>query len=134
VHLHPDQQARAIEFLNSMPWGDVDGAVQSFETALRLALEATGDAFLQWEQQAEARGYDDEFSLTYDDLAALSDEWRLAYVARLLRSLALAYGVSAGFDSGPLVGEASLASLGDIVRTLNDISWIRLQVPKAENR
>jgi hypothetical protein len=49
-----------------------------------------------------------------------------AYVARLLRSLALSYGVSAEFgdDRGGLVGEAHEQSPAALLRGLNDILWL----------
>ena len=47
-----------------------------------------------WAEAAEEHGFEDELSLTQAQLEELPPEWRLADVARLLRSLALNYGVS----------------------------------------
>jgi hypothetical protein len=54
---------------------------------------------------------------------------KLSCVARLLRSLALAYGVSAEFRGkrGGLVGEAHTSSPAALVRSLNDIAWMPMQ-------
>jgi hypothetical protein len=61
----------------------------------------------------------DEYLLTPSDVHDLSEEWRLAYVARLVKSLALMYG---GCDD-PLAGEAAPETPAGILRGLNDISW-----------
>jgi hypothetical protein len=123
--MYPEQQERALRFLDDLPWDDVDGYIRAFEDALRVALEATREDFLRWEQHADEAGYSDEFSLTQEQVDELSDEWRLAWVARLLRNMALMYGVGAEFRGAPLAGETEPWSVGGIVRTLNDISWIR---------
>jgi len=119
-----EQQAQVVKLIAELPWADVDGAICDMELSLRLALEATQEAFLMWEAAAEDNGFGDEFSLTPRQLRDLSPEWRLAYVARLLRSLALSYGVSTEFGGSSLVGEASGATPAAIVRGLNDISWM----------
>jgi hypothetical protein len=112
-----------------MPWHDMDAAIRGLETCLRLALEATGDDFARWETELgpafEADGYD-EFSLQADTVEEMSPEERLCYVARLLRSLALHYGVSAEFGGARtgLVGEASATSPAALLRGLNDLSWL----------
>jgi hypothetical protein len=54
---------------------------------------------------------------------------KLAYLARLLRSLALAYGVSAEFGDGRggLACQAHTTSPAALLRSLNDITWIPMQ-------
>ena len=50
-------------------------------------MEATTGAFLLW--QADDAGeqlFGDEFTLTAQQVADLDPEWRLAYVARLIRT------------------------------------------------
>jgi hypothetical protein len=109
-----------------MTWGDVDGYIRGMEEALRLSLEATSRDFYRWEEEIgpplEARGYD-EFSLPEASLQAMPTEEKLAYGGRLLRSLALHYGVSAEFGGARtgLVGEAHEVSPGALLRGLNDI-------------
>ena len=120
------QEERALDLLAELPWADVDAAIRGMEECLRLALEATGESFRMREEGAEENGFGDEFSLTQTLLDEPSPEWPLAYVARLLRSLALNYGVSAEFGGGPLVREAAAATPAAILRELNDISWIPL--------
>jgi hypothetical protein len=63
-------------------------------------------------------------SRSEEEVEGLTDEWRLAYVARLLRSMALLYGMASEFRRDPLAEEDAW-SVGRIVRGLNDISWIR---------
>src|SRR5436853_575689 len=82
-----EHQRAVLDLVKGLPWADVDGAICDMESALRLALEA----FVTWEEAAENQGFEDEFSLTPSQVRDLSPEWRLAYVARLLRTLALSY-------------------------------------------
>ena len=52
-------------------------------------MEATTGAFLLWEaDDAGEQRFGDEFTLTAQQVADLEPEWRLAYVARLIRSIA----------------------------------------------
>ena len=44
-----------------------------------------------WENEAAARGYIDEFSVTPAQRDAMPIQWRLAYIARLLRSARMLY-------------------------------------------
>jgi hypothetical protein len=126
---NPIQQAHALALLEQMTWGDMDDQIRGMEEALRLALEATSSDFYRWEEEIgpplEARGYD-EFSLPDAVLQAMPTDEKLAYVARLLRSLALQYGVSAEFGGGRtgLVGEAHEVSPAALLRGLNDTLWM----------
>jgi hypothetical protein len=54
---------------------------------------------------------------------------KLSYVARLLRSLTLDYGVGAEFGGkrGGLVGEAHTSSPAALLRSLNEIAWMPMQ-------
>lgn len=119
-----EQQGRVLDLVKELPWADVDGAICGLEEALRLALEATDDAFTHWETVANDIGVEDEFSLAPDQVRDLSLEERLAYLARLVRSLALNYGVGAGFGDGTHVGEEHPYTPAAILRGLNDISWM----------
>lgn len=132
MQLAPEQRERALALLEAMAWGDMDGYIRSLEAALRLALEVTAEDFRRWDDylgpELECDGFD-EFSMPPGRVEAMSDEEKLGYVARLLRSLALSYGVSAGFgadrgDRGGLVGEAYGGSPAALLRGLNDILWL----------
>jgi hypothetical protein len=124
------QREQVLELVESLAWGDMEQAIYGLEVALALALEATGDAIHLWEQQGEER-FGDECGLSYEQIAELDGEWRLAYIARLLHSAAFAYGVSPSAPGrtrdGELVisptSESYPASPAQLVRGLNDIVY-----------
>ena len=75
--------------------------------------------------------FGDEFTLSADRVASLDDEWRLAYIARLLHSAAYLYGVSPHASPGrsadgeltsPISWSDEL-SLARLLRGLNDILY-----------
>jgi hypothetical protein len=120
-----------------MAWGDMDYAIRGLEICLRRALEATFEDFLRWENDLgpsyEEDGYD-EFTLPRQVIEDMPLEGKLAYIARLLRSLALDYGVGNDFSAvrrGGLVGEADETSLAALLRGLNDILWMPTQAPRS---
>jgi len=129
------QQRRALELLESVPWGDLDRALQVFELCLQLLLEVTADDFRRWED-----GLGERLEVEYGcgecevpaRVIADFDEWeRLAYVARLLRTLAMMYGVSSDVvtrvgEQAILVGEEDAHSPAALLRGLNDITWTPL--------
>ena len=122
--LSDDQHRRVSEAIESVLWGDIDGDIRCFENAMRRAVEATRADADRWDAEFEDR-YVCEFSVGPSDVEEMDPAVRLAYVGRLVRTLALAWGVSAGYRGREAVGEASPRSLGHMVRTLNDISWLR---------
>lgn len=113
------QRTRTLELVESMPWGDIDGAIRTIDKSLLLAMEATAEDFLRWELHALDVGFVDEFSLTPDEIAGMSDEWKLAYVARLLRSMALMFGVGTEFGDRVLVADHDPRSPAGLLRGLN---------------
>ena len=121
-----DRQARvqALAAIESRAWDDVSQAVKTTDRGLLLAMEATTGAFLLW--QADDAGeqlFGDEFTLTAQQVADLDPEWRLAYVARLIRTLALCWGVATEFSSSALgaLDEAS-SRPGSLMRNLTAIA------------
>ena len=87
-------------------WGDLEQALYGLEAALALALEATGHAIQLWEgEDGGEERFGDEFALSAGQVDSLDDEWRLAYIARLLYTAAETYGVS----PGPLTCESTRA-------------------------
>jgi hypothetical protein len=116
------QRQAALELIESFKWGDMVSFIRDTELALRLALDATVEYFWQWEDNMLAleQRFGDEFSLTPGDVESLGPQMRLAYVARLLRSLALIYGVKTEFGghSQDRDGPAALLSgLNEILET-----------------
>jgi len=117
--MQDEQQARVQELLNDLPWADVDGAICDIELNLRLLLDATKDSLQMWEAEADERGFDDEYLLSSADVHELTEEWQLAYVARLVKNLALMYGIRDTSDAG----EPDRDTPAGIICGLNDISW-----------
>jgi hypothetical protein len=86
-------QAEVLSLIATLPWGDVEGCIETLDEAFRLAREATSHDWLRWENEGYELGFDDEFSVSPERVASLTDEWRLAYVGRLLESAAMMYGI-----------------------------------------
>jgi hypothetical protein len=131
----PSQQLEALALIESCPWGSLDDHIRDMETALRLAMEMTADDYWRWENEFRpvhefdaAGNIQDELTYPADVVGEMSDEEKRAYVAGLIRVLALAYGVNSelGLWHGglPIVGEASPGSLAALLRGLNDICWL----------
>jgi hypothetical protein len=111
---------------------------RDIETVLRLAMDATRAEFLRWEEELapafEKGGIGDEFLVPVAPVEEMSDGDKLACLVRLLRTLAISYGVDPG--CGYLVpGESPLerydrleiaqrSSPGGLLRGLLDISWM----------
>jgi hypothetical protein len=120
MQLSREQQDEALELIESLAWGDLDHSIRDQELALRLALEATRDSFDDW----LIAGGDsvDEFSIPTRVLNTLSHRERLAYVARLLRTIALHYGVDSGSNDRPsLLDVEKPHSPARLLHGLNDI-------------
>jgi hypothetical protein len=117
-----DPQARreSLAAIEHVPWGSINHAVDSMDQSLRRAMEATTDAFWVWEKGAAGeRRFGDEFSLTPLQVDSLTPKWRLAYVARLIRSFALCWGVSTEFGGGVLgAATEDRAAPGRLIRAL----------------
>jgi hypothetical protein len=116
-------QIRALQSLvGQTPFADIANALVGVEIVLGLATEATREAFWLWEEQADAAGYADEFALDSAQIEAMSDEWRLAYIARLLRTVALDVGI--GTEFGGLVGARrnDPGTLAPLLRNLLEIA------------
>jgi hypothetical protein len=119
--LTAEQRARALALIESLPWGDIDGHLVAMEEALRVAMDATAVDFELWEREGELR-FVDEFSVTPDELEEMTDEWKLALVARLLRTVAMMYGVTTDYVPGqPNVGQEDWYTPAALLRGLNDI-------------
>lgn len=112
--------SRLQRWMDSTPWGDVHGFALTLEQSLALAIQATGDDFWLWEREAERNGLRDEFSVSAGTVELMSDRWRLAYVARLIRTAAMTVGVPTEFSGdGALAPER--ASLGGLLRELESL-------------
>ena len=99
---------RALEILERGSWGDIELEIGAVEVTLALLCEATRRWLSVWEDEVspafdEENGIEiDEFELTREQVHDLGDSWRLAYVARLVETLGLLYGVTPGIGwKGP---------------------------------
>ena len=95
--LNDESRRQVGDLVESMPWGDMLEAIACLEQALRLALEATQDNLLLWEDEAADRGHEEEFDITPDQVAQMTDEWRFAYIGRLIQTIATGYGMDNAF-------------------------------------
>lgn len=89
--------ARALELIEGIAWGDMEGAIRTFEECLARALAVTYDEFQRWEMAVDNGEFADEFSVDAETMRVAPCELKLAYVARLLRSAALMYGVGSDY-------------------------------------
>jgi hypothetical protein len=105
MDLTRDQQRRVLAIARATPWGDTAASLSLIDEALARAMDASRDEFVFWEEKAHGAGFTDEFSV--GEASSLSVEWRFALVARLLRSIAMAYGVGTGY-SGDRIGQVIL--------------------------
>ncbi len=117
------QRERAIELLESVAWLDIDLDLKLVGKSLGLGMEATRGDFNFWRDEHAAKSkFGDDLWLKPEQVEAISDEWRYAYVARLLRTAALVLGaetdeVDRGMTLGDFAG-ADISSAGGLVRAL----------------
>ena len=89
--LSDDQPRQVADAIESVAWGDIDRAIWSFEDAMRRGVEATRADADYWDAELEGRYV--EFSVNSSDVEDMDPAVRLAYVGRLLRTLAMTWGV-----------------------------------------
>ncbi len=129
--LSPDQRRELVALVETIPWGDMDAHIRTVEDALVRAVEATSEDFRLWQEQADDCGLHDEFALEPEDVDALTPEWRLAYVARLLRSLTMFYGLRVTeFARNPSRLRVDENSIAALVHGINDL----VHLPTAPRR
>jgi hypothetical protein len=120
------QRTRALELVTRLPWGDLDREIWCLEQALCRGIAATEDAHELWEQAVQER-LGTELLVAPEQVADLSPEWTLAYVARLFRTAAWMYGIDPeGHTGQPPTLQESFGSIAELVRGLNDIRTIRV--------
>jgi hypothetical protein len=116
------QHQRLIALIERAPFGDLEPALIGVEYVLGLAMEATAEAFVLWEEHARERGYLDEFSLTGGDLAAMDADWKLAFIARLLRTAALDLGLPTEFNNNSNGRRSQRGTLASLLIALCEIA------------
>lgn len=117
-----------IDYVDNVPWGDIENSLETIELALRLSMEATRDAFQRWEQEGEGR-FGGEFELSPTEVAELDQGTRLALVARLLRDVGAFYGVETELTPNGRLGQLSprersggTTSVGHLVHGLLELT------------
>jgi hypothetical protein len=95
-----EEVVQLVELVEKVPWADVEGAVSTLDEALRLARDATREPLAVWQAAGEQR-FGDEFSVAPSQFHNLSDAWRLAYVARLVETIALMHGLRSEATPSP---------------------------------
>ena len=120
MRLSEEQLRRVVAQLESTPWADVEGSIETLDAALKLALEITRDEFAVWHTQLEPAGYENEFDEVL--VRDLPTELKGPLVARLLRTIALMYGVGTEFGAHKL-GEprGDVTHVRTTVRTLLEL-------------
>jgi hypothetical protein len=116
-------QGRAVaELLAGTPWADISNAAMSVEIVLALLLRVTAGDFATWEEAAENAGYENEYDVTDADLSAMPGALRRGYVARLIRNVALDFGVGTEYGGDVGVRRGDRDSLAFLVRRFCDIA------------
>jgi hypothetical protein len=112
-----DERTREVMHLvDHVPWGDVEGHVESIVEVLAPALQGTVDDLERWENSPSAA---DEFSLEAADVLALPPDDKIAYLARVLTTVALHVGISTAFGESAIGREAhDVQSLTGLLRAL----------------
>jgi hypothetical protein len=82
-----------VQQLEAMPWANVGARIEGVRNTLLYALDLTTDAFQRWELELADKHFSSEFDIPVAQARRLRTEDRLAHIARLLRSLALDYGL-----------------------------------------
>jgi hypothetical protein len=98
MQLTPQQRQEVIAYVERVAWGDIEGAVKSVDEALRLAISLTRDDFRYWEDTFEDSS--DEFTLART-VDSLDPPERLALLARLIRSVAVCWGMKTELGGSP---------------------------------
>lgn len=114
------QQQSAVELIGGIAWREIDMRLVTMEEALRRLLQSTEREAGAWDVQVES----DVFDVPGDVVKHLVPIARAAYVARLLRTLASAYGVPTSEGGSPLLVPTYEHSLATLLRGLNDIMWL----------
>lgn len=108
--------------LGLTPWADIFNALLGVEIVLGLLLEATHHDFLVWQAEADAAGYPNEFDISEAELARMPDRLRRGYIARLIRNVALDFGVATEYSGQLGARRNDDGSLAPLLHTLCEIA------------
>jgi hypothetical protein len=95
------RKVEMLRVLDCAPWGDSLRCIGDFELTLALLEAATGREADEWDDAmfgadglsgGNGLPWEDEFSVSPEAVASMSESERVRYVGRLVRSLRLQYG------------------------------------------
>jgi hypothetical protein len=117
-----DDEARVkvLRAVEGQPWADVREELDVILEALRRAAEATHGLLPVWERRAQEASYPDEMSVPPEDVDAMPDDLRLAYVGGLVFTALATLGLT-GWAS-PDAGMALTPNAGTIIDFLLSLS------------
>jgi hypothetical protein len=110
-----EQRQELDQVIERILFGDFDSHLRTFELALLQARAAVIDHLEQWHDDELNEHYENEFTLTPEEIEAMSPEWKLAYLAQLLNIAVGLYGLG----SNPLAAERGYPAA--VLRAVNDI-------------
>lgn len=117
----PVQVERARALLETTAWGDTIPATEGVAESLRYAMQLTRDEFVAWETEFDGDRID-EFEVPPQEARAMTPEWRLAHLARLVRSIAMNYGVDTDYGKSQPTGRLEPNSPAAVLAELAEIS------------
>lgn len=85
-----------LKVIDETPWGDTNLALRVIDEALTIAMTTSREGLRFWENNLDDSPWNDEF--TVEDPASLTPEWQIALLARLLTTIAMAYGLGTPYD------------------------------------
>jgi hypothetical protein len=121
---------RVLDLFANTTWGDMTNAIDLIDLALTIAMEATRVEFATWEAWVDEGRYEYEF-LDPAAAALLPADVRLALLARLARTMAMAWGLGTDFgvvdDLGEVRNDPDTAST--LLRQLLELALGENQAP-----
>ena len=121
---------RMHELVTKTAWGDTLFCIGSMKEMLPYMMRLSAQEFAAWE--AGLGGDEvDEFSVPLEDAFRQPVEWRLAHIARLIRSLAMSFGVDTNYGTPKLTDRVDPSSPAAV---LNELSKIALLPTQATTR
>jgi hypothetical protein len=123
---HASSMAETLDRIEALPWGDLGPAILIVRDVLEYAMLISRDAFATWENELADKVFSSEFDVPVEVAVELPVQQRLGHLARLTRSLAMAYGVRTDVALPP---DRVLEEIGEIQP--DSPAWILDQLDRA---
>lgn len=94
-----ERHARICRELSDFSWAETVASAHSVDEGLRLALEVMKSWGGRWDLAEASLGFSDEWSVDPKRMAELPDEHLLAWLQRILESIALMFGTETRWGS-----------------------------------